>query len=181
MVESVCSAFGEPIEFEGAKFYAFPKPERLAEAEVRDLEHCGLGYRAPFMKRVAASVVEGRIDFTEITELDYEAARKQLLRELFGEKILLGVGPKVADCVLLYSCGKNDAFPIDVWIARELLESYPRLIPRDVKGRLRSGRKLTVADYNRVSNAARKYFGDYAGYAQQYLYSMARFRPTASP
>lgn len=182
MVAAVCSRFGDLLEFEGARFSSFPKPEALAGARLSDLTDCGLGYRASFLKRVAESVAAGRIDFTELTQLDYESAQKLLVSELLGEKILLGVGPKVADCVLLYSCRKDEAFPIDVWIARELLRSYPRLLAPDIRKKLRSAQKirLGLADYAKVSKSARKYFGSYAGYAQQYLYSMARSRP-ASP
>lgn len=181
MVTSLCAAFGEPLEFEGSQFSAFPKPEVLSEAGLEELARCGLGYRAPFLKRVAGSVASGKIDFTDLVEMDYGAARGELLRELLGEKVLLGVGPKVADCVLLYSCGKDEAFPIDVWITREVMDSYPKLLPREVKSKLRREAKLGAADYEMISKAARKYFGEYAGYAQLYLYSAARSRPSAMP
>jgi len=183
MVASVCATYGDPFEFEGSQMKAFPRPEILAEAELSELVNCGLGYRAPFLKRVAGAVASGRIDFTELADMDYEKARAELLRELLGEKVLPGVGPKVADCVLLYSFGKDEAFPIDVWISRELVKSYPKLIPRRIRAKLRTGAKakLTAADYNEISKAARARFGGYAGYAQLYLYSAARSRPTASP
>jgi N-glycosylase/DNA lyase len=182
MVAAVCAAYGNPFEFEGSQLMSFPGPEVLARADLADLVRCGLGYRAPFLKRVAGAVAAGRIDFTELAEMDYEEARAELMRELLGEKVLLGVGPKVADCVLLYSFGKDEAFPIDVWISRELLKSYPKLIPRRVRGKLRESKaKLSATDYNEISRAVRKHFGSYSGYAQLYLYSVARSRPTASP
>jgi len=176
MVAAVCARYGEPFEFEGTRYNAFPKPEDLAAASLEDLRGCGLGYRAPFLRRVAASVSEGKVDFTELTSHGYDEARKELLRELFGEKLLLGVGPKVADCVLLYSLGKDEAFPIDVWIARELVKSYPRLfVPRLKKKLVRDGKvRLGSGDYERISAAVRKHFGNYAGYAQQYLFMAAR-------
>ena len=183
MISSVCDAFGEPFEFEGTQFHSFPSPEALAGAGLRELANCGLGYRAPFLKRVAGSVTSGKIDFFELSEMHYEDARNELLSRLMGEKILLGVGPKVADCVLLYSCGMDEAFPIDVWISRALLESYPTLIPRKIRGSLKSKEKakITNADYRAISRAARDYFGNYAGYAQQYLYSASRSRSSAIP
>jgi len=182
MVASICAAFGDPIEFEGVPQRTFPRPEVIAEAGLAELAKCGLGYRAAFLKRVAQAVATGRIDFTVLADMGYEEARRELLRELLGEKVLLGVGPKVADCALLYSFGKDEAFPIDVWISRELMKSYPRLIPRRTGAKLRSGAKakLTAADYGEISKAARNYFGSLAGYAQLYLYSAARSRPTAS-
>lgn len=176
MVSSICTRYGEPFEFEGAPYNAFPKPEALAGASVADLRGCGLGYRAPFLKHVASSVWKGKVDFTELATHDYEEARKELMVELFGEKLLLGVGPKVADCVLLYSFGKDEAFPIDVWIARELARSYPNLFaPRLRKKLAHDGKtRIGLGDYDRISKAVRQHFGRYAGYAQQYLYMAAR-------
>jgi N-glycosylase/DNA lyase len=93
-----------------------------------------------------------------------------------GEKLLPGVGPKVADCVLLYSFDKDEAFPIDVWIAREIAKSYPVLLDVDMRKKLASKRttKIARSDYDKISTELRSYFGPYAGYAQQYLFMMAR-------
>ena len=183
MVASVCEAYGDTFEFDGSQMKTFPRPEILAEAELSGLVACGLGYRAPFLKRVAGAVASGKIDFTRLADMEYEEARTELLRELLGEKVLLGVGPKVADCALLYSFGMDEAFPIDVWISRELMKSYPKLIPRRTMAKLRSEAKtkLNSADYNGISKAARAYFGSYSGYAQLYLYSLGRSRPAPSP
>jgi N-glycosylase/DNA lyase len=176
MVAAVCERYGKVSEFEGEPIHEFPSPEVLAGSSAADLRRCGLGYRAPFLKKVAASVAQGRIDFARIVSLGYEEARKELLSELSGEKLLLGVGPKVADCVLLFSCGKDEAFPIDVWIARALVRSYPRLLGPSTRSRLIRDDKLRLSqrDYERISGAARRRFGKYAGYAQQYLYMAAR-------
>lgn len=176
MVSSICAAFGEESAFEGEVYWRFPKPEALAEATLGELEKCGLGYRAPFLKKVAESVDSGRLDFSELSLLGYEKARETLLSRLFGEKLLLGVGPKVADCVLLFSCGKDEAFPIDVWVARSLLRFYPTLIEPALRLKLgrASKKSLTRGEYERISAAARNHFGRYAGYAQQYLFVMAR-------
>ena len=176
MVASVCSRYGERFEFEGDEHHAFPPPDSVAAARVSDLTACGLGYRAPFLKKVAGAVSHGRIDFTALDRLGYEDARELLLKELQGEKILLGVGPKVADCILLYSCGKDGAFPIDVWIARVLAESYPKLLGRSLRRKYAADKKvkLSPSDYSEISARARAYFGEYAGYAQQYLFMAAR-------
>ena len=176
MVEAVCSRYGAPLEFEGVAYNVFPKPGPIAEARMADLRKLGLGYRAPYLKKVAKSVEDGKADFSEVSLQKYEDARRTLLKELLGEKILMGVGPKVADCVLLYSCGKDEAFPIDVWIARAIVKSYPHLLEGNLLKKLESGRKtkLTLRDYSRISEAARGYFGQYAGYAQQYLFMNSR-------
>jgi N-glycosylase/DNA lyase len=176
MISSVCTHFGEPMEFEGINYFLFPEAERLAEASVKELRELGLGYRAVFLKRVAESVVQSRVDPGELCMMDYDRAHETLSEVLVDEKVLPGVGPKVADCILLYSCGKDEAFPIDVWIARVLVRSYSSLIGPNLLKRLDPEMKarLSRSDYARISAAARAYFGRYAGYAQQYLFTMAR-------
>ena len=176
MVSAISERYGRPFDFDGDTYRAFPDAEALARASVADLQTCGLGYRSPFLKKVSESVAGGKVDFTALPTLDYVEARKLLLTELLGEKVLLGVGPKVADCVLLYSCGKDEAFPIDVWIARALANSYPRLLDQRIRARLsRDGKlNLSLKEYDSISRSARKHFGAYAGYAQQYLYMAAR-------
>ncbi len=176
MVASVCAKYGSKFAFEGEDYDSFPRPEVVAAASVSELTDCGLGYRASFLKKVSGSVSQGRVDLSAFDTMGYEEARRVLLTELLGEKILLGVGPKVADCVLLYSCGKDEAFPIDVWIARVLAKSYPRLLGRPLARKYaREGKlKLSPGDYGEISKKVRLYFGPYAGYAQQYLYMAAR-------
>lgn len=176
MVSAICEKYGRSVEFDGESFALFPEPTALAGATVGDLRKCGLGYRASFLKRVATSVVEGKVDFAQVSALKYEDSRKELLKELFGEKVLLGVGPKVADCVLLYSCGKDEAFPIDVWITKVLRKSYPRLFLSNLNRRVSGDQKgkLSPSGYAKLSNTVRAHFGQYAGYAQQYLFVAAR-------
>ncbi len=176
MISKVCERFGEHVSFEGRTHFTFPNPEKLADATVAELEDCGLGYRAPFLKHVATAVDQGKIDFSELTLIDYVDAREAMISRLFGEKLLQGVGPKVADCVLLFALGKNEAFPIDVWVARALNRYYPSLLSPNLKKRLASEQKASIgkADYDKTSESARAHFGPYAGYAQQYLFMLAR-------
>ena len=91
---------------------------------------------------------------------------------------MMGIGPKVADCVLLFSCDKDSAFPIDVWIARVLSGYYPHLFAEDLKERLASSvsgkTSLSQATYERLALSASEYFGEFAGYAQQYLFHNER-------
>ena len=176
MVGEVCVRYGRQFQFDGDELHAFPAPADLAEAPVEGLRACGLGYRAAFLKKVATSVVKGKIDFEKVATLPFEDSRKLLLSELLGEKLLLGVGPKVADCVLLYSFDKDEAFPIDVWIARVISKFYPRLLGPTLRTRLKrdESAKLSPGEYTRSSASLRRYFGRYAGYAQQYLFMAAR-------
>jgi len=176
MIANVSSSFGEKIAFEGNAYTAFPTPAALAEAPLGRLRSCGLGYRAPFLKKVATAVEGGRLHFGELSMHGYDQAKRILLGSLPSGKLLLGVDPKVADCVLLFSCEKDDAFPIDVWVARSLLRFYPTLVPPALRRKLYSSTKknLTKGEYELLSAAARSMFGKYAGYAQQYLFMLAR-------
>lgn len=179
MISSICERYGNETEFESLHYKQFPSTAALAKAPIKELEDCGLGYRARFVKNVAESVYEGRMDLSSLSILDYSEAREVLLESLRGEKSLLGIGPKVADCVLLFSCGKDGAFPIDVWIAKAIATYYPRLLDDSVVKKLESnvpGKKvaLSLRDYDSIGSAMRKYFGDHAGLAQQYLFHFAR-------
>jgi N-glycosylase/DNA lyase len=180
MISRLCEKFGEKVEFERGGYSLFPTPKSLAAATREELAACGLGYRTRFVSSVAQTVSSGRVDLEELRLLEYERAREILVQRLLGEKSLLGIGRKAADCILLFSCGKDSSFPIDVWMARVLARYYPRLFEKEVADRLQShvssggeGR-LSAGTYEKISSSMRDYFGEYAGYAQQYLFHDAR-------
>jgi N-glycosylase/DNA lyase len=178
MISNLCEKFGEKVSFEGNTYALFPTAGSLAEASHEDLAACGLGYRARFVRSVAQQVSSGSVDLEELKLLDYERARDVLIERLLGEKTLLGIGRKAADCILLFSCGKDSSFPIDVWMTRVLSRYYPRLFESEIAERLDSqvsnGARLSSGAYEEVSASMREYFGEYAGYAQQYLFHDAR-------
>jgi N-glycosylase/DNA lyase len=178
MISRLCDAFGEKVSFDGNDYSLFPTPESLAAASHDDLARCGLGYRTRFVSSVAKRVFAGGVDLEELRLLDYERARDVLIERLLGEKTLLGIGRKAADCVLLFSCGKDSAFPIDIWMARVLFRYYPKLFSKELGRRLAShlsgSAKLSAGTYEQISASMREYFGEYAGYAQQYLFHDAR-------
>ncbi len=178
MISRLCEKFGEKVSFEGDQYFLFPKPESLAEASRDGLAACGLGYRARFVKSVAERVSSGSVDLEELRLLDYVRAKEVLVERLLGEKTLLGIGRKAADCILLFSCRKDSSFPIDVWMARVLAKYYPNLFGKEDAGRLAShvSRETRLSDraYEKISASMREYFGEYAGYAQQYLFHDAR-------
>jgi N-glycosylase/DNA lyase len=184
MIGNLCNTFGTEMIFEGSSYWLFPSPEQLADAPAAAIAKCGLGYRAPFIKKVAEAVCNGGIDLSELTVLSYPEARNLLLRDLFGSKLLPGVGPKVADCVLLFSCGKNEAFPIDVWIAKTISSHYAPLLEARLRAKVlrKSPERLSLSlkEYDSISGAMRSHFGAYAGFAQQYLYMSAISGPDAS-
>jgi N-glycosylase/DNA lyase len=157
MLGALAKKFGNRVIVDGREFWTFPTARAVEGASEGDLLACGLGYRARALKAVAHSISTGSVDFDSLKKAPYEEARQELLK-------VYGVGPKIADCVLLFSLEKLDAFPIDVWIARALSSHYSWISGQ------KFGEKLTGRQYEVLSCSARKYFGRHAGYAQQYLY-----------
>jgi N-glycosylase/DNA lyase len=122
MVETLCSILGKPVEYKGKTYYAFPEPEALAGADEGKLAPVRAGYRSAFILDAAKRVASGELKAQELREAKIEEARKSLCA-------VKGVGPKVADCVLLYGAGRMDAFPVDVWIKRILESCYGGEMP----------------------------------------------------
>lgn len=178
MISNLCEKFGTQGDFGGVAYSFFPTPDRLSAASVQELSSCGLGYRARFVRAVAERIASGEVDLEELRLAGYERARDILTERVLGEKTLLGIGRKAADCILLFSCDKDSAFPIDVWMARVLARYYPALLGDVLASKLDShlsdSGRLSGTEYEKVSAAMRDYFGEYAGYAQQYLFHNAR-------
>jgi len=152
-VESLCTAYGKPIgAYKGKMRYAFPTPEALAGLRPEDLDICRLGYRAKYIVETAKQIAS---DGGRTLESMDEAPAEEAYKFLLG---LSGVGPKVAHCIMLFSMGKYDSFPLDVWIKRVLNQAY-----RIEEGNLKQMREF-----------AARHFGEYGGIAQQYLFYYAR-------
>lgn len=144
--------YGEFIEeYRGVKYYTFPTADTLRGLTVEDLEGCKLGFRAKYVISAAEIVANKEINIYTLKNIDTEMARKELM--LFS-----GVGPKVSDCIMLFSMGKHDAFPIDIWVKRVMEHFY---LDEDTK----------LKDIQIYANEK---FGRYAGFAQQYLFYYAR-------
>lgn len=151
------SRYGQPLAPGGP--FAYPAPDRLAALQEEDLRACALGYRARNLLKTARMITAGEVDLEAIRSMPDDAACAELCR-------LAGVGEKVANCVLLFAYERVRAFPIDVWIERVLRQHY-------FKGR----RKITA---RKLRDFTRTYFGEYGGYAQQYLFHHARSARRAS-
>jgi N-glycosylase/DNA lyase len=155
-IASIAERFGSPVEFEGKKRYAFPGPSSISCRGHDGLTACRLGYRQPFVYGTSCSVTDEGAWEETVRRLPYEGARKELMH-------LHGVGPKAADCILLFAFQKYDAYPVDVWIRRIMQEHY---LPE-----LSTGAPLTMREYNRIRSFAREHFGEYCGWAQEYLFA----------
>ena len=149
-IENISKKYGKEIVFNGEKYYLFPTPEELSKASIEDLRALNLGFRDKYVYGATQMVCKGEIDLNAILEMDYLDAKKELKR-------VAGVGDKVADCILLFSMKKHEAFPVDTWIKKVMSELYNE--SKDIK---------------KIANFAEEKFGKNAGIAQQYLFYYMR-------
>jgi N-glycosylase/DNA lyase len=167
MLKKLSVKYGGKQVFDGMDFYIFPTIEKLADASENGLQECGLGYRAKYVQATAKKIRDENINLEDLVALPYLEARKKLLE-------FSGVGLKVADCVLLFSLEKMEAFPVDVWVKRVVLNHYADQLPMEMVQKMQSHNSLTNGEYLKISDFARTYFGAYAGYAQEYLFHYER-------
>jgi N-glycosylase/DNA lyase len=167
MIASLSKTFGQQRDFGDSIFFEFPKPSALAEASLGDLRRCGLGFRAKRVREVARIVSNGELDFQMMKKLDYEKTKRILLK-------LPGVGNKVADCIMLFSLEKLEAFPVDIWMKRAMQRYYATNFDDSFIEMVSEKKSLSFKEYNAISHFARGYFERFAGYAQQYLYHFIR-------
>ncbi len=142
IIETFCGLFGEEIP--GSSFHAFPTPRRVAALSEGDLAPLRAGYRAKYLPDAARKVTGGEIDLRAVKSSPAAFGREELQK-------VMGVGPKVAECVLLYGFHKTECFPMDVWMKRALKVLLPGLSPAD--------------------------FGEDAGLAQQVIFHYSRNHP----
>jgi N-glycosylase/DNA lyase len=173
MIFKLSSQFGKRTVFEGQDFHAFPSPAALANASVEKLESCGLGYRARYVLETARKIDDDAVNLEKLKRAGYEEARSRLLE-------LSGVGLKVADCILLFSLDKKESFPVDVWIKRAVVRHYADHFPKEFIEKISAERSPTSQEYKTLNLFGRRYFGRYAGYAQEYLYHCERNRNSTS-
>lgn len=143
IVENLCALCGDKITFLDKTYYAFPSADAVARLSEKELSTLRSGYRAAYIKNAAEAVSRGEFDLEAVSSLSTDEAKRCLLE-------LPGVGEKVASCVLLFGMGKLDAFPVDVWMKRAIVEFFG-------EGKF---------DYKR--------FGNLAGLAQQYMFHYMR-------
>ncbi|MFB6311047.1 MAG: DNA-3-methyladenine glycosylase [Salinirussus sp.] len=152
MQQALRDAFGQTLDLDGWTVTDFPTPTALAGSTETRLRELGLGYRAPYVLETARMVANDEAHPANAADREYEAAREYLTQ-------FVGVGEKVADCVLLFSLGELSAVPLDTWIQRTVNERWP---------------DLAGESYAETSRAVREYLGPYAGYAQTYVFHHVR-------
>lgn len=157
IIDRLSKKYGKEIEWNGKSFYTFPTVEQLSKARVEDLRTLGLGFRDVRVYETTRKILNKEVDLDKLAkEKDTEKVREILLT-------LPGVGPKVADCILLFSTLKRfEVFPIDVWVRRVMNELYIKN-PDETK-----------VNKKEIENLAKEKYGDLAGLAQQYLFYWKR-------
>ncbi len=146
ILRNLSKKFGKKVEWDSNEFYTFPSLTTLHTTSVPELLLCGLGYRAEFVIKTVREIV-----------------KQEILK-------LSGVGDKIADCILLFSLNKLEAFPIDTWIIKFFQKKLNQILDEDMK----INEKITPNQYRVLSKKIREHYGRYSGYAQQYLYYSIR-------
>ncbi|MBT5928039.1 MAG: hypothetical protein HOH33_15640 [Verrucomicrobia bacterium] len=154
IVRLMSSRLGKCVQCPGGgrNVYTFPEPQDIVGAGEQAIRECKAGFRAKYIYQCAKQVESGQFDLEAIGNLSLERARESLIT-------LPGVGPKIADCVLLFAYGFAQAFPVDVWVHRVLQDYYY------------NGMNVPIKE---LGLFVQNYFGPNAGFAQQYLFDYIR-------
>ncbi len=157
IIERLSKNFGKEIIWNNEKYYTFPTPEELKNVTIQEYRKLGLGFRDVRLYETTHVVLDKKIDLENLQkEKDTILVREELLK-------LSGVGPKVADCILLFSTLKRfEVFPIDVWVRRVINDLYIKN-PDETK-----------VNKKQIEKIAQEKFGNLAGLAQQYLFYWRR-------
>ena len=151
-VNEISKRYGKEIEFEGQRYYLFPTPDELKDVTIDEFRECGVGFRDKYIYKTVEKINNKEIDLEQMQKLDTEKLKAALLS-------LMGVGPKVADCILLFSCARQEVFPIDVWVQRIMRRLYYN---------------NEEVSKNEILRYARENFGENAGIIQQHLFYNVR-------
>ena len=159
-IENISHEYGEKVSIStdilkkmcisDKEYYLFPTSKKLSKASMDVLRECNLGFRDKYVLNAAKIVNDKKLDLRKVAELDYKKAKQELIK-------VEGVGSKVADCILLFSMKKSEAFPVDTWIKKIMNEVYVE--SRNIK---------------KINEYAEEKWGKNAGIAQQYLFYYKR-------
>ncbi len=153
-IDNISSSFGKCVRSDVSgimkEYFLFPTPDELSKATMEDLRKCNLGFRDKYVFEATRKVFLEEVNLDNIKKMDYKNAKKELL-------CISGVGSKVADCILLFSMCKKEAFPVDTWIKQIMNKVY-----------------VDSKNVKKIEEYAQNRFGIFSGVAQQYLFYYAR-------
>ncbi len=150
IIERLCAALGEEKKFGDFTYRTFPKAADIAQKTPDFYKTLGLGYRAEYLPAVADAIVHG-FDLAAAASLETDDLKRELMT-------LKGVGPKVADCVILFGFGRGDSFPVDTWMEKIYREDFCG----------------PLHDRREISRYFVSEFGEYSGVFQQYMFHLKR-------
>jgi len=150
-IKNISEKWGKKIIYKGKAYYSFPKLEQIKDVTIDELSSCGLGFRAKYIKQTVYDIYNKKYDIDWIAGQETEICHGELQK-------FTGVGPKVADCIMLFSMEKHAAFPVDVWVKRAMQHFY--LAPE--------------VSLKKIREFGIDKFGELSGFAQQYLFYYAR-------
>lgn len=156
IIERISKKYGNEIQWNEKKYYTFPTPEELSIASISDLRELGLGFRDQRVYETTQMILNKNI---VLKELEIKT-NINTLRDIL--MTLPGVGPKVADCIMLFGINKFEVFPIDVWVRRVMNELYIK------------NEDETKVDKKEIEKLAKDKYSNLAGLAQQYLFYWKR-------
>lgn len=149
-IENISKAYGKEITYNQISYYLFPTAEELSKATADDLRKLNLGFRDKYVFEATRRVNDGEVNIENLEKMTTLDARKELMK-------IPGIGAKVADCILLFSMGRVESFPVDTWIKKVMSELY-----------------VDSTNITKINQYASQRFGKYAGIAQQYLFYYKR-------
>lgn len=156
IIERICKKYGSKILWNNEEYYTFPTPEQLSKASIQDLRKLGLGFRDVRVFDTTTMILNEEVSLQKlIEEKDVNVVKEQLLT-------LPGVGPKVADCIMLFGLKRFEVFPIDVWVRRVMNELYIK------------NEDETKVNKKEIEKLAKEKYDKLAGLAQQYLFYWKR-------
>lgn len=147
----IAQKYGEKVQFEGEEYYLFPTAEKLKNVTIEEYRQAKVGFRDKYIYNMVQAINNGEIDLNEIHNLETEQAMQKLMSNV-------GVGPKVASCILLFAYGRFDVFPIDTWVKKYMFDLYG------------------INSQKEIAKIASEKYGKYCGLAIQYMYHSKRNR-----
>lgn len=156
IIEKISKQYGNKITYKGKDYYTFPTPKELSKASIEDLRKLGLGFRDKRVYETTQKIAKDEINLNKIAQIKDTDKIREIL------ETLPGVGPKVADCILLFGLKRFEVFPIDVWVRRIMNDLYIK------------NEDETKVNKKEIEKLAKTKYANLAGIAQQYLFYWKR-------
>ena len=148
-INNISIKYGEKVLFNNKEYYLFPKYNKLKDVTIKELRDCKVGFRDKYLKAMIEKVNNNEIDLVSLYDMDTNSAMDILMDNI-------GIGPKVASCILLFAYQKYDVFPVDTWVKKVMKNDY------------------NIEGVNNINSFAKNTYGKYSGIAIQYMFNYGR-------